>query len=281
MQQKSSYLKDLLSTLQVKAIMGDYTLCGEGWCDLNYFPDYYRIYYIVDGEGWIKVGNKDLFPRKGEFYWLPANIPQQYSFTNKNNLMLHYWVHFYATISGNTPLFDIIKLPFCIQKIDENHIKEIFKNLLQSQNQPSGLADGLLVKSGLLKLISYYMNACENNISMTASSSMDEIGPVVEYIENNLSSEITLLKLAQLVNLHPNYFSEKFSRIMGISPIKYIIQKRIEKAKTLLSLSSKQISDIAQETGFSDQFQFSSLFRKYVNMSPSEFRSSYKNTKES
>ncbi|NJD02565.1 MAG: helix-turn-helix transcriptional regulator, partial [Ruminiclostridium sp.] len=168
--------------------------------------------------------------------------------------------------------------PVVIKLHEDKLIKNIFEDLLNSLNNSFDVADEFMVKSNLLKLMSYYINACEDNVKILSSSPAAELQPIIDHIEKNLSSEMTVNQLAKIVNLQPNYFSDKFRKIIGLSPIKYIIQKRIEKAKILLSLSNKQMSEIADETGFSDQFQFSSLFKKYANMSPSEFRNSYKTT---
>ncbi|NJD02363.1 MAG: AraC family transcriptional regulator [Ruminiclostridium sp.] len=278
MKQESVNLSNYLATLQVKAIIGDYLVCGDWWKDYNLYPDYYRIYYIVNGEGWIRVGDKDFYPKAGELYWLPSNIAQQYSLVSPDKPLAHYWIHFYAALGGQIPLLDVISMPVVIKLHEDKLIKNIFEDLLSSLNNSFDVADEFMVKSNLLKLMSYYINACGDNVKILSSSPAAELQPIIDHIEKNLSSEMTVNQLAKIINLQPNYFSDKFRKIIGLSPIKYIIQKRIEKAKILLSLSNKQMSEIADETGFSDQFQFSSLFKKYANMSPSEFRNSYKTT---
>ena len=59
---------------------------------------------------------------------------------------------------------------------------------------------------------------------------------------------------------------------MGISPHNYVIQKRMDIAKTYLIDKNKSIKEIAVDLGFADTYAFSKQFRKCVGLSPSEFR---------
>lgn len=272
----TSFINDLLATLYVRVKEGLYMECTANWINTDYFPDYYRIYYVTEGEGWVRIGNEDIFLRKGELYWLPSNINQQYALTNLNNPLKHYWVHFYATVGSDMPLNNIIKIPYSIKILNETPVIELFKNLHRSLNNPSGIDDFLIVKSSMLSLMAYFINSCRNDIKTLRTPVYEELKPVIDYIEENLSRNISLNQLAGVICLHPNYFSKKFHKYMGVSPMEYLMQKRIKKAKTLLTRSNKQICDIAAEVGYIDQFQFSNIFKKHTNISPTEYRNAYK-----
>jgi AraC-like DNA-binding protein len=271
-----TFLKEYFSAFHAKVICGSYMECNEYWKSSNFLPDFYRIYYITEGECWIRVGDTDLYPRKGELYWLPANITQQYSLTDMNNPMKHYWIHFYATVGEQIPFLDVINLPICIKLENEKEIKDIFENLLQVIEQNSGLADEVSVLIHLLTLIRYYISNCENEISVRKSSALEKIRPAIDYIERNLSDDLTIIQLSKIVNLQTNYFSALFKNVMGLSPLKFILQKRFEKAKMLLIITNKPINIIADEVGFSNQFSFSEIFKKYFCLSPLNYRKTYK-----
>lgn len=67
-------------------------------------------------------------------------------------------------------------------------------------------------------------------------------------------------------------FRKVFKEIMGVSPHNYVLQKRMDIAKTYLIDKNKSIKEIALELGFADAYAFSKQFRKCVGLSPSEFR---------
>jgi len=68
------------------------------------------------------------------------------------------------------------------------------------------------------------------------------------------------------------YFSEAFKRHQGVTPHKYILTKRVDWAKELLSTTELPIATIAQETGFSSQGHLTTTFSRLMGLTPWEFR---------
>ncbi len=97
---------------------------------------------------------------------------------------------------------------------------------------------------------------------------------VFEYIEENLGGNISLDELAALVNLSPSRFSHAFKVAYGVAPYRYILERRIEKAKALLCNSVATIAAISEDVGFSSQGRFSRVFTQYTGTTPSAYRMS-------
>lgn len=93
-----------------------------------------------------------------------------------------------------------------------------------------------------------------------------------DYINENFSKNITIDKLAEMCGLSLNYFSLCFRNTFGETPKVYITKMRLSKAKTLLEFSSLQIKEIATVCGFQKFNSFSCSFKKYIGMTPSEYR---------
>lgn len=93
-----------------------------------------------------------------------------------------------------------------------------------------------------------------------------------EVVELHLFSDLRLEHLAKLCNLSLSSFKREFKKVYSDSPTNYIIEKRIEKSKELLSHTEMPISEIAYETGFQDPLYFTRLFKKKTGESPSSFR---------
>lgn len=99
-----------------------------------------------------------------------------------------------------------------------------------------------------------------------------QLREVIEYIHTYLGSELSLTELASQLKLSPFHFSRLFKQSLGLSPHKYVLQNRIERAKKLITASRNlPLSDIALQTGFYDQTHFGKAFKKYVGVSPKTF----------
>lgn len=159
----------------------------------------------------------------------------------------------------------------------KNEIINILNRILKEKENPdigSGLLNYMLVME-LFVLISRALKMeWEDSIKNKSSKLKELIQVSVSYINNNYEREISLKDIAQYVFLSTSYFTRAFKEEMGISPINYLLKTRIERAKELLKDSTQKISDIALSVGFSNQQRFNDIFKKYVKMTPLQYRKS-------
>ncbi len=95
---------------------------------------------------------------------------------------------------------------------------------------------------------------------------------VREVIGLHLFSNLKLEQLAKLCNLSLSSFKREFKKEFEDSPTNYINEKRLEKAKELLSTTDLPISEVAYETGFQDSLYFTRLFKKKIGVPPTAYR---------
>ena len=102
-----------------------------------------------------------------------------------------------------------------------------------------------------------------------------QLHEIIEYTHTNLDRQLTLTQLATQLNLSTFHFARLFKKSLGLSPYKYILQNRIERAKKLIVSSNHfSLSDIALQAGFYDQTHFGKAFKKYTGVSPKVFAKS-------
>ena len=94
------------------------------------------------------------------------------------------------------------------------------------------------------------------------------------YIDLHFKEALTLDDLAEQVHINKYYLSHAFKREYGVSPMNYVITRRIEESKYLLAETDLSTSHISQLLGFSSPSYFSQVFRKAENTSPMEYRQS-------
>lgn len=99
-----------------------------------------------------------------------------------------------------------------------------------------------------------------------------EMDRVAEMLGRDLAKAVNLTALATSLGLSPATLRRRFVARHGTPPKAYHLQARIDRAKTLLTLSDESIEAVAAAVGFEDSFYFSRLFRSREQCSPSEFR---------
>ena len=95
---------------------------------------------------------------------------------------------------------------------------------------------------------------------------------IVEYIEANLSSQISLKDLAQVAQISPTYFLRLFKQSIGTTPHRYVTQRRVNLGKSLLKQRELPIVEIAMMCGFASQSSFTKTFRRLVGITPKTYR---------
>jgi len=99
-----------------------------------------------------------------------------------------------------------------------------------------------------------------------------QLGRTLDYMNAHLSEDVGLPELAACADLPAHYFCRMFRKTVGMPPYRYLVQQRIEKAKDLLVVTDKGITEIAFDLGFSSHAHFASTFKRLVGQTPSIFR---------
>lgn len=100
----------------------------------------------------------------------------------------------------------------------------------------------------------------------------DSVLKIIEYIKERYADSVTLEELANYVHMNRSYISHLFKKETGSNINTYLLEFRMDRAKELLINSKDSIQDISCQIGISDSAYFSKVFKKYVGISPLEFR---------
>lgn len=267
-----SFWKSYLTGLKLHVTIAKYTKVPITWNDDDYTPDVNKFYYIQEGEGYIKVGNRKYYPKPVDLCMLPADVIQSYGTLNSNTFG-KYWCHFTAKLD-NFNLFHVLETPTIITVSDHPAFKDKFDQLIHYHESDEWTAE-LHVQATFLEILAMYLEQSgQVQINTPATSSFEKMNVLFTYIEEHLAENITVNTLAQLVHFHPNYFIRMFKNATGLSPIQYVNRKRMDKARQLLSFTSLSVSAVAESLGM-DATYFSRLFKEYTALSPSEYRDIY------
>jgi len=101
-------------------------------------------------------------------------------------------------------------------------------------------------------------------------SQESSIAEAAQFIRAHFSEPLTLAGLASAQGMTPGSFSYLFHKYLGIRPMDYITQCRIERARQLLASTDLPVNEVSMQVGYSDPLYFSRIFKKHAGLSPSK-----------
>lgn len=225
----------------------------------------------IDGSHVIADKNSCIVYRKGSRQWYQA----------VEHPMVHDWFHFDG--EEIEPLFQRLELPFdTIIQVHEpfyisKKISEIQETLIVSGRHREELIDAI-IRCLLMRLADMQHRISENS---KISKYYDQFLKLRNEIYNNPSVFYTVDELADKVNLSRSYFQKLYKELFGVSVVSDIIRNRLDYAMYLLSNTTYGIKDVADRCGYANDVHFMRQFRKFVGVSPTEYRKSYQRNNNS
>lgn len=230
--------------------------------------DSFLIMYIKKGHCHVSINTKTYIAQENQIIILDCYKPHSYYTTSSCEVE---WLHFDGPIARN--YFDLITADahFIVSLKDTFTFEKHFHKLYQifSTNAP--------IKEAL---ISQYITTLLTELILTKDDAHQNINiaylfeDITTYINENFNKTLTLETLAQKASLSPYYFTRLFKKETGFTPHEYLIAVRINSAKFLLKNTTLSIKQVGFNCGFTSESSFCSTFKKWVNTTPTNYRSS-------
>ncbi|MHA6480898.1 AraC family transcriptional regulator [Paenibacillus sp. strain BS8-2] len=233
--------------------------------------DYYKIHFILEGEGRFEIEGSEYRLSEGQGFLICPGAVARYV-ADDLRPWRYCWIGFdgikaaallkQAGLSSEEPIF---------RSADPSRFEMMTSRMTESRSMKSG-RDMLL--TGMLYLwLSAIAEArpLEQDIAPIRSRER-YVAQVVQFIERNYESRITVSDIAQFVGLQRSYLNALFQESVGCSIRQHLIAYRMRRAGELLSATTLSIGDIARSVGYEDPLLFSKMFRKTIGTSPSDYR---------
>ncbi len=203
----------------------------------------------------------------GGLYLIPPHVDGDYHCPRAMDLG---WIHVMPQL-GHLDVFRTLDFRYELPPEDPALHGPLFGQLLEQARRPQSAA-----RLGAESLAAWYLSRFlvpeVDRASEAGSSGRLRLAPVLAHLREHLDEAFELRELASLLHLHPTYFSNLFRSLMGMPPLAYLLQLRVEKAKELLWFSAATVADIARLVGFADPLYFSRQFRRLTGRSPRNYR---------
>ncbi|GFZ32063.1 AraC family transcriptional regulator [Clostridium zeae] len=227
--------------------------------------------YTLSGSGEIRIKDKIYSLKKGDAFLVKIPDNHHYYLPESSDKWEFIYIHLYGQGAINE-CTDLLTSYGNVFKLSSNSpvIAYLWKvywdavnNNIENGYQTSSFAYNFIMDLHRSK------NVLESNISNKYSLSIEN---VINFIEHNFSTELTLDDLAKVATMSKFHFNRTFNTVVGTTPWNYLTKIRLEKAVGLLLKDNISIDCIAKKVGFSGENYFSKVFRKYLGMSPGRFR---------
>lgn len=164
---------------------------------------------------------------------------------------------------------DISDDPFCVTPRSVDYLLRNFKAATDAWKSKDPLRIAIAMRALYDAVCTAQKEVYKRYVPKTQRSI---IAPAVDIINRNFTdNDLSVSHLAALCGVSEVYFRRLFLNAFGTSPKEYIIQKRIEYAKTLLSSGDFSVSEVASLCGYAEPCHFSREFSKRVGMRPSQY----------
>ena len=260
---------------------------GSSWP--LHWHTFYEVEYIVEGSSTQTINGYSYHQKPGFLSILTPN--DFHCFKSENNCLLTYKKFVFLESFVSPELIHILKSRKkpCIIQIPEDRQQDFhhyFDLMYQYNSLEQTSISKLLLKSmaetvcaeSLLLEQSATSSTEDSEKNILLNYKRDEIlHNITKYIEQNFQDSIKIQEVAKVAYQSETYFSHYFKNKFGLSFTDYLKQYRLRHAANLLVSSNKSIAEIGEKSGFSSITFFNRAFKDFYNLTPSQYRSSFRN----
>ncbi len=227
--------------------------------------DMFVIEYVTEGCGYVFADGKMNYVGKDTVYILSQGEKHDYYADSENPFN-----KIFLNISGD----------FCKQLLlayglsgkhffDGSGLKPTFEKIVDiiSSDMPDGEMQAVL-QGIFVEIIS------KLSVAVSENKHSDEARKLKNYLDSNISRLVSVAELAKTIFRSQDYCQKLFSREFGITPYAYQLERKIQKAKVLLTSTNISVGEIAQSLGYNDAHYFSNLFYNKCGCRPTDYRKS-------
>ncbi len=250
--------------LDFNVVQYGYRRCASGFGEKPNIWQNYLMHYVYSGRGTLYADGKKIPVEKNQLFIIfPGQIANY--FADEDDPFEYRWIEFYgagmrwllpeAGISVENPVIS-----------DESgKIGEALKAIVDG---------GQISAAGLMSEFWRFIDALSSESEHEMSHVERYAQQAVYFIQANIGRKVTVEDVCRELNISRNYFTEIFTKYVGMPPKKYIVRQHMDMAMELLRRTRYSVGEIAYIVGYNNPMEFTKAFVRYAGMSPSEYRKS-------
>lgn len=247
----------------------------------NHKHDVYHMLYFFNGANEILVANNPVEVRAGQLVLIDPDVFHSIAPARPDACEVYTFLFTYQNSSGG-----LLRIPFdrLIHLLTGVNIEPgpVYHDLNGNLGSIFSSIEEIMSGSPELRLqkAAYCLGGAINELTALSIRATDrfqmpeDILGLRKYMARHLKEDISIQDLIDVSSLSRSTLMERFKKYCGVSPIDFLINARLERAKTFLVYSDKSIKEIAWECGFNSPFYFNKMFKKRIHITPGCFRKS-------
>lgn len=234
----------------------------------SHFHEYFELYYLEDGERYHMINDKIYLLHLGEFIIFPPYV-MHHSYSKEDIPFKRLLIYFRKEEIDSRELLKKLENGTAVYKPNQNEkaiIHRLLCEILKEQENSSDYYKECI--HNLLNLILIFIGRdIQNPIK---PKKQNRITSIIKYIHINYYQDISLENLAQLFYISPYHLCREFKKYTNSTIIQYLNTTRILNAQRMLMETDKNVTQVSQETGFSNVTHFDRVFKSVVGMTPTQ-----------
>lgn len=253
---------------------------ASAWDVQTRITPHYILCIGVAGEAEITIGSDRYHLAPEKVVLTPPHVPQAFVKVS-DEILCFYTVHFTAQVYGLLDVPSLYRLPptFTLAPDRVTAFREAARRIVE---ELAGARPGCTLAAGgeCARMLAWLWRetvdggGAQAGHDVTTVAALPRLAPVLRAIQAHYAEPLRVRDLAELVHLHPAWFSTRFRQLTGLSPAQYVLRYRLERARELLVSTDRSVREIAAMTGFQDPLYLSRQFRRLLGASPTAYRQS-------
>lgn len=244
-------------------------MIGITHSDKDYFierkhADYFVLEYVRSGKGYVICDGKEYKVESDCVYLLQPGMGHKYG-ADKNEPYEKIWINFFSSVFA-----DIVAAYGHSGRVvfPESGCEKYFEELIAIAEENSDNEQVYLKVSEILfKIILTLSEKAEQKQKASYVANI-----VKEALDNSIYRKITIEEIAKEINFSKSQMTREFRKYYGVTPYKYLLDRKIDIAKQLLLSTSMRVSEISEALGFVDAYYFSDIFKTKTGLSPMAYK---------
>lgn len=243
----------------------------------------FEFVYVETGTVYFGISDKQFALSEGQGVFINSKILHRYFSQGKatvpNFVLMPYFIAAQDSLIYQKYVLPIMASPMDYQIFSSDipwqaQALSLMREMMAAQEKAS---DVELVSSYLIQKIWHilYQNTDVEHMGKKenySASSQARLQLMMQYIHQKFAYNISLSDIADQAKVSKSTALNLFQRYLGISPVTYLINYRLQEAAKLLASTEKKVTVISKDTGFDNVDYFCKAFKKYYKLTPTEYR---------
>lgn len=243
-----------------------------------HFHPFTEFYFILDGKGKFSIEDRVINTNKDDFFIINSNVGHSiYSGEDENLVYISFGVDsIFVKNLLNDDNIDEDKYIYKNIEKDQDYFIKSFDIINEEFNSNNIFAQSMANAKASEFVITLLRNFKDEIVITNDIKINKQIDYIKNFIDNNYSEDIKLESLSKMAYMNKFHLIAEFKQSYRVTPIDYLILKRIEVTKNLLISTNHSMEEISSIVGFNSQSYFNQVFRKKVGLTPSQFRKNHR-----